>query len=139
MSPTNNKVILRQAVPYFADTANREQYFNLYADDCVLHMPGLPPGLEGIKAFYQSFWAGFPDAQLTVADIIAEADLVACRYILRATHRGEFNGIPATGRAIQFEGITILRFDNGRCIERWNQADFLSLLQQIGAMPIPAG
>ena len=55
------------------------------------------------------------------------------------THEGELMGVPASNRPISVEVITILRFDgDGRIAERWNVADFLSMLQQIGAIPAPA-
>jgi predicted ester cyclase len=44
-------------------------------------------------------------------------------------------GIPATGRRVSVNGITILRFADGRCVERWSQTDFLGMLQQLGALP----
>jgi hypothetical protein len=35
-------------------------------------------------------------------------------------------------------GVTILHFRDGRCMERFSQADMLGLLVQIGAVPAPA-
>ena len=40
----------------------------------------------------------FPDLELVAEDTIAEADKVVCRFTLRGTHRGEFMGLPPTGR-----------------------------------------
>lgn len=54
--------------------------------------------------------------------------------IKQSTHQGDFMGIPATGKKIALTGCTILRFANGKCIE-WSQADFLGMLQQLGAVP----
>lgn len=34
-------------------------------------------------------------------------------------------------------GITILRFEGGKCVERWSQADFLGLMRQLGVIPTP--
>lgn len=70
-------------------------------------------------------------------EVLAEGDEVACRFTLRAAHEGEFNGIPPTGRRVELKGITILRFANGRCVERWSQADFMGMLQQLGVVPAP--
>jgi predicted ester cyclase len=47
-------------------------------------------------------------------------------------------GVPATGRVIALPGITILRFEGDRTVERFSQADMLGLLVQIGAVPAPA-
>ncbi len=104
--------------------------------------PNSPPHpwtltLPSIRRFYEAFWAAFPDARLSIDDVVAEGDKLACRFSLRATHRGELMGIPASGKPVLLPGITILRFRDGKCVERWSQADFLGLLQQIGAVPPP--
>ena len=62
-------------------------------------------------------------------------DRVACRFVVKGEHKGQFQGLPPSGRRFELPGITILRFDGDRCVERWSQADFLSLLQQLGALP----
>jgi predicted ester cyclase len=53
-------------------------------------------------------------------------------------HVDEFMGVPATGTKIMLPGITILHFRDGRCVERFSQADMLGLLIQIGVVPAPA-
>lgn len=136
MSAEEVKVAIGQAVAGFNDPANRETYFGLYADDAVYH--GVGSGIEAIRGFYDAVWGAFPDARLEIEDVVSEGDRVACRYAMKATHQGPFQGIPATGRQITLTGITILRLVNGRCVERWNQADFLGLMQQLGVAPAPA-
>lgn len=109
-----------------------ERYLELYADDATLHgYAGVGPGREGIADFYRQFWSAFPGSQLDFEDLLADGDKVVCRFVLRGTHEGPFNGIPPTHRAFSVPGITILRFAAGRCAERWSQADFLSLVQQL--------
>jgi SnoaL-like polyketide cyclase len=46
-------------------------------------------------------------------------------------------GVPATGREIALQGITVLRFADAKCTERWSQSDWLGLLVQLGAVPPP--
>ena len=131
-----NKAAIRHAIEHFNDAANREAYFELYDENCALRgYEGVEPGLAGIKQFYRQFWVAFPDVQLTAEEMIAEDDRVACRFTFRATHRGELMGVPATGKRVTVNGMTILRFAAGRCIERWSQADFLSMLRQFGVAP----
>lgn len=76
-------------------------------------------------------------ALLRRAPATAEEGRLACRFVLEATHTGAFMGIAATGKAIRVAGMTILRFANGCCVERWNQSDMLGWLQQLGAVPAP--
>jgi steroid delta-isomerase-like uncharacterized protein len=136
MSVEANKTALRRAVGNFS-TATLDAYLQLYHPQAVLHFlpPGLPQGRQGAQLFYQGFLAAFPDAQITLEDFVSEDDKVAARFTLEGTHRGEFMGVPATGTRITLSGITILRFVDGQCVERWNEANFLALLQQLGAVP----
>ena len=66
---------------------------------------------------------------------LVEGDDLAVRYHIDATHGGEFNGIPATGKRVSFSGTTIMCFKDGKVVERWSESDFLGLLQQVGAIP----
>lgn len=114
-------------------------YFALYADDAVLHgYTPEPLDRQGIVAFYTAFGESFSGATLLAHDTVAEGDRVTVRFTLAATHTGAFQGVPATGNPIRADGITILRFRDGRCVERWSSFDFLTVLTQIGAIPAPA-
>lgn len=139
MSPEDNGTVLRRAIERFNDLEDRTAYFELYDPDVVLHgfPPGLAPGIEGVEQFYAAYWAAFPDVRVTIEDVVGEGGKLAVRYTVRATHRGEFMGIPATGNRVTFEGITVLRFEGGKCVERWQSADMLGLMQQLGAFPAP--
>ena len=137
MFAEENKARLLKALEHFNGTDNREAYFDFYAPDVVFHgfPPGLPPGVAGLRAFYAMAWVAYPDGQLHVDDIVGEGNRVAVRVNVTATHQGEFMGVPPAGKAITLQAITILRFAEGKCVERWQQADNLGLLQQLGAIP----
>jgi len=109
----------------------------LYAPDAVAHFlpPGLPGGHEGLRMFYNGLHASFPDAQLEFDETVSEGDQIALRYHVNMTHTGDFNGIPATGKRISIGGSTIMRFSQGKVVERWSEADFLGLLKQLGVIP----
>jgi steroid delta-isomerase-like uncharacterized protein len=106
------------------------------AGDAIDHNPepGMKQGLAGIKEAFGAGRAAFPDLVITVEDMFAEGDKVACRVRTRGTHRGEFRGIPATGKPVTQTGIDILRIADGKLAERWGQFDDLGLLQQLGAV-----
>jgi predicted ester cyclase len=44
-------------------------------------------------------------------------------------------GIPSTGKHAAISDIEIFRITNGKAVENWVQADFLGLVQQLGAIP----
>ena len=91
------------------------------------------------RGFYQSLWAAFPGARLTVDDTIVEGDKLALRFHLSGEHRGEFLGIPRTGRPFVLNGQTIVRFRDERVVERWTTGDLLGVLVQPGVTPPPGG
>ena len=134
----DNEAVLRRAIEKW-NQGDLSGYLENYDSNVVLHgfPPGLPEGVAGAKAFYDQLWAAFPSPQLTLDDVMSEGDKVACRFSMRATHSGDFMGIPSTGNAITVTGITILRYSGGKCVERWNEADMLGLMQQLGAVPAP--
>jgi predicted ester cyclase len=135
MSPSANRRALEAALEHFNRPATRERYFELYDPGCTLHgYPGVEPGFASIEKFYREFWTAFPDARITLDDVVESGDKIACRFTCRGTHRGSFLGAPASGKPIEFGGLSILEFRAGRCVERWSQADFLTVLVQIGAI-----
>lgn len=98
---------LETALRNFSDPSRRERYLELYDLACVLHgYPDVEPGLAGIRTFYEAFWAAFPDVRITAEDFVEEGDKLACRFVCRATHSGPFFGVAATGRPIEFSGMT---------------------------------
>lgn len=112
----------------------------LYAPEAVFHgfPPAFAPDRDGIAGFFRALRAGVPDATISAQDLFADGDRVAVRFTLTGTHTGELFGVTASGAPIDAEGITILRFADGRCVERWNRLDDVAFLSQIGAMPAAA-
>lgn len=55
------------------------------------------------------------------------------RDVDEGTHRGEFDGIPATGKRASFEVIALYRISGGRIAEMWEQIDMEGLRRQLGA------
>jgi predicted ester cyclase len=53
------------------------------------------------------------------------------------TQEGPFMGIPATGKEVAFDNIDILTVTDGKITEHWAVGDMLSLMQQLGVVPLP--
>lgn len=119
---------------------DRERYIAAYQPDVGLY--GFPEGVvdaASLGDFFAGMWAAVPDGRISLDDVVSEGDRAAARLTLTGTHEGELMGVPASHRPIEFSVITIMRFDeHGLIAERWNVADFLTMLQQIGAIPAPA-
>jgi steroid delta-isomerase-like uncharacterized protein len=109
-----------------------------------LHAPGFvdrspagrPPDREGFKTGVAGLYAAFPDFHAVTERFVmdAPAGTVAIRWTGVGTHQGVFMGVPPTGKRVTFEGIEILRIENGRILERWGEWDGISLQQQLGAL-----
>jgi predicted ester cyclase len=130
--------IVEKALANFSDPLRRDQYFELYAPEIVLHgYGGVGPGIDSVKHYYYGFWDAIPDARVAADDIIEAPDKVVVRFSLTGTHRGRLLGIDGTGKTIQLTGMTILRFQEQRCVERWSVTDSLALAAQLGAFLPP--
>jgi steroid delta-isomerase-like uncharacterized protein len=108
------------------------------ADDFVEHeeTPGLAPTKAGVEAFFRMQLAGFPDMHMHVEDVVASGDKVVARVRYTGTHRGEFMGMPATGKGVDVQLIDMFRFgDDGLVREHWGVMDALAMMQQLGVVP----
>lgn len=106
-----------------------------------LHDPAfIDRSASGRRASVEGFWTGvmelyaaFPDFYATAEDFVVEPQTgkMSVRWSATGIQRGEFLGIPATGRAVHFEGIEIIRAADGRIAERWGEWNGIEILQQL--------
>ncbi|WP_369030618.1 MULTISPECIES: ester cyclase [Streptomyces] len=91
-------------------------------------------GLDAARREMQMWRASF-DFAFTVEDQIAQGDRVCTRWTWNGTQRGEFLGIPNSGKKASMTGTTVFRFDtDGKIVEGWWQYDRLGLMGQLGAL-----
>lgn len=115
---------------------------SLLADDFVEHedLPGAPSTKDGVIAFFRAFREAFPDMAMHAEDVLVSGDKVVARARVTGTHRGDWAGMPATGRAIDVPLIDIIRIgDDGLAREHWGVLDAMTMMQQLGAVPGPHG
>jgi steroid delta-isomerase-like uncharacterized protein len=108
------------------------------ADDFVEHEtgPGMEPTKAGTRQLFTALTASYPDLRFDPEDILESGDKVVVRSRITGTNKGEFMGMPATGKRIDIQAIDIVRFGNdGLAHEHWGVMDMMSLMQQIGAIP----
>jgi len=89
-------------------------------------------GPQNFRPFHTAFREAFPNMVIVVEDMVAEGDKVAARCSVRGAHEGDFMGRSATQSPIAFTGMTIVRIENGKIIEAWNNFDFMTLHKQCG-------
>jgi predicted ester cyclase len=142
MSTEQNKAFVRKMVEQVFNQGNVSQADEFMAHNFVEREelpPGIPRDREGVKQLTSMLHSAFPDFKATIDDIVAEGDKVVIRQTWSGSHKGEFMGIPPTGRRVSFGVIDILRIADGKCVEHWGQMDSMSLMQQLGAIPAPGG
>ena len=132
-----NKSITRQMVLELDEgleerLATVDKYFT---PDCVWHSPsGDTIGHEALKEHYKDMDNVFSNVQHNIVQIFAEGDFVITHYQINLKHTGDFLGIPATGKNVQFPLIEICRFDNDKIEECWSDYDaLLTMVMQLGA------
>jgi steroid delta-isomerase-like uncharacterized protein len=140
MAAEQDKALIGRFVDEIFNRGNMSLADEVMTPDFVEHEqlpPGIPSGREGVKVLASMMRSAFPDFKATIEDIIAEGDKVVIRMTWSGTHKGEFMGIPATGKRVSIGVIDILRMDGGKCVEHWGQMDSMGMMQQIGAIPAP--
>ena len=138
MADNDLKVVVRRLYDAF-NGGDQHSLDAVVADAFVEHedTPGIPPGKAGLKQFVAMLHKAFPDVVFKVADIASEADKVWARVVVTGTQRGEYFGIPPTGRAIQIEVFDICRIVGSQVTEHWGLSDQMGLMRQLGVLPAP--
>jgi non-heme chloroperoxidase len=137
MSVERNKATFRRYVEEVWKDEQLDIADEIFAQKYLSHQSdgiALDRGREDVKKFVMEYRTAFSDIEDIVEDMIGEGDRVVTRWTLRATHTGEFRGIPATGKRITITGIGIFRFsEEGKVVESWDSLDELGMLRQLGA------
>ena len=107
-----------------------------FRDICI----GLSDWTTGYEPAFQNLTRNIltplADLRMTVEDIIEGADAVVVRMRISATQVAEFLGIPATGRRVSWDAVTIVKVKDGRVVENCTQLNLWGIYQQLIA-PAP--
>lgn len=134
-----NKAIVEESIRGI-DDQDWDRLRDLWAEDVSIRSLDMPEpfGREDTIEYIQSFYSAFPDNVHEIHEIIAEGDFVAVRLTNTATHKADFAGIPATGNAVNFAGMHLVKVLDGVVVEWWLLDDNLGLMQQLGMELSPA-
>jgi steroid delta-isomerase-like uncharacterized protein len=130
-----NKALVRRLVEEVIGHGNFALIDEFVAADYVGHTSSGDTNREEHQQIFATMHRAFPDLQITIDDLIAEGDKVVTRWTALGTHKGEFAGIPPTGKRGVVTGIDINRIVDGKLVECWTNSDDLGLLQQLSAIP----
>ena len=135
MSAEDNKALARRGFEETMNQRNLTVLDELHVPDFVFHAASRTiQGREPFKQFISMFLTAFPDLHVTIEDMIGEGDRVVVRFTYGGTHKGDFMGIPPTGKQVAVTGISIMRVANGKFLEEWINTD---LMQQLGVVSVP--
>lgn len=133
-----NKELVR-AFTAAVNAADWEALDGLVAENLVRHSEatGGPPvtSRADFVRLQQRFQESFPDQQVTLEALVAEADRVAALARYRGTNTGPLAGAAPTGRPVDAPFLSIFRIDGGRIAEMWVEWDNLALYSQLGRSP----
>jgi steroid delta-isomerase-like uncharacterized protein len=110
------------------------------AHDFVSHTAqgGEPPGPQSYKGFMAFLLHSYPDANVTVDDVIVAGNKVVARWTMRGTNTGRAFNMEPTGKRVEYSGVNISRVDNdGRIAEMWTYVDTMTMMRQLG-VPLSA-
>lgn len=132
-----HKDVVRRMVHECWVNRNIDAAGDFIAADAIDHNPvrGQVQGVEGMREKWKRIHEIFPDAELTIDQLIAEGDRVVLASTVRGTHLGPLMGIPGTGKPVTIRAIDILRFERGKIVEAESAADMLDVLVQLGLTP----
>lgn len=137
MSTEETKAVVSRVMERL-DQRDLDAVIELSTPDAAWH--GFAPQTldsDGYKQFMSALLDAFPDSRFPVDDMISEGDKAAARHTFHGTQRGEFQGIPATGNLVTVPATATFHVADGKVVEVWLNADFLGLMQQLGAIPAP--
>jgi steroid delta-isomerase-like uncharacterized protein len=119
------------------DSHNPDVLAKYVASDARVHSmtPGnvAGTGLDYLKARAASLLKAFPDVKFVIEDFIQQGDRLAARVTLEGTHRGDFAGIPATGKRMKVYDLAMYRIVDGKITDIWSLIDMQAMRDQLQA------
>lgn len=95
-----------------------------------------PRDRAAMHQFLATTRSAFPDWRVEIWALLMDRGMAAVCWYGNVTHQGHFHGIPPSGRQIRVSGINVYRIVDGKIAEEWEQTDSLSMLRQLGALPV---
>ncbi|MFE3181685.1 ester cyclase [Streptomyces violascens] len=102
-----------------------------YADHDIIKEQDTVVGRDGMRNDVTGWRSAF-DFAFDLDRQICEGDDVVTLWTWKATHTGDFQGLPATGKQVTMTGTTIFRFKNDRIQEGWWHYNVMGLMKQLG-------
>lgn len=136
MSAEENIATAKRVLEEAFNQGEVEVFDEVCAADCVSHDPAEDGDVRGIEAHKErviGYRTAMPDLHVTCEDAFASDDRVCMRWSVRGTNTGELGEMPATGKSVEFTGMSVDRFNqDGQIVETWDQWDNAGFMAQLG-------
>jgi predicted ester cyclase len=119
-------------------TGDDSELVAVFDPACTVSVPGMPANIEGMRQMLPAFRSAISDIAITLGEHVSSGDMIAYRMSFTGTHSGDFMGVPATGKRVTMSETHLERIRDGKIVSHTGDTDMLGLLQQIGAIPVPA-
>ncbi len=90
---------------------------------------------EALIGHIEFFEAAFPLYEVYIDEMTAEGNRVILQARLKGTHQGDFAGIPATYKTVDFPFVVKYEIEDNKIVSHWMLADQMALMQQLGVVP----
>jgi steroid delta-isomerase-like uncharacterized protein len=130
-----NKALVRRWIEEGFNKRDVKIADDLFVQDFIVN--GQKIGREGLKQSMTRHLSAFPDLRVAINEIIAEGGKVVIWYTVQGTQKGEFDGVPPTGKQVNWVGADLFRIEGGKIVEARFVDDSLGRLRQLGATVSP--
>lgn len=93
------------------------------------------PGMGHLRRLWPSVRAAIPDFRAELQQQLVDGDRVASLWIFSGRHRGPLFGLPASGKPVRFQNVSIARVEEGKVVQYNSETGWLDFLMQVGALP----
>ena len=90
-------------------------------------------GIGEYRQMMEAAYATIPDFHTVLHDQVATDERVVARWTTNGTHHGDSLGLPATGKPIEFSGLSIWEFEDGKARRGWIYSNLPIVLMQLAA------
>ncbi len=139
MSAKQNKAIVQRFYQELWNERNLTVADEIFAPNCVTHqlssgaaIETVPRDPKTVKDHLTEWLEAFPDLRFEVEELLGDGDKVVSRSLMRGTHKGDWHGIPASGKQVTIRMMVTHRIADGQIAEDWVLVESLGFFQQLG-------
>ncbi len=128
-----NKEIARDVFDAI-DAGNFDRLAEFFGEDFAVNAPGLPEPLrkDALFQLIKTHYTAFPDWIHVIENVVADGNSVAVKLNQNGTHKGEYEGIPATGIIVTKPAMHLFTVVDGKAVVWFVLEDDLGFFMQLG-------